>query len=171
MSKSSNKTGLQCFMQHQILAALHLSALNTLGNLSSHLYSFCWQEKVAQPVLQTHLQPKEVGVNPKAPTNVLSHLMVTRGPGLQWEWALFFHSNGEGKQVKWCLEKGGITYSSVSCHPFLGWSSPDFWNAFACREGRPALCKVNRDPIPWVRGVEGTISDVSACYRWANFKI
>lgn len=51
MSKSSNKTGLQCFMQHQLLAALHLSALDTLESLSSHLYSFCLQEKVPQPDL------------------------------------------------------------------------------------------------------------------------
>lgn len=85
MSKSSNRTGLQCFMQHQLLAALHLSALDTLENLSSHLYSFCLQEKVAQPLLQTQLQPGKVAVNTKAPTDMLSHLMVTRGHGLQWD--------------------------------------------------------------------------------------
>lgn len=84
MSKSSNKGGLQCFMQHQLLAALHLSALETVGSLLSHLYSFYLQEKVAQPALQTYLQPEKVGVNHKG-TDELSHLMVTRGPRLQWE--------------------------------------------------------------------------------------
>lgn len=85
MSKSSNKTGLQCFMHHQLLAALHLCALDTLESLSSHLYSFCWLKKVAQPVLQTQLQPEKAGVNPKAWTDVLSYMMVIRSPGLQWE--------------------------------------------------------------------------------------
>lgn len=60
MNKSSNKTGLQCFMQYQHLAALHLSALDTLESLASHLYSFCLQEKVAQSVLQTHSSLKKL---------------------------------------------------------------------------------------------------------------
>lgn len=72
MSKSSDKVGLQCFMQHQLLTALHVSALETVESLLSHLYSFYLQEKVAQPVLQTHLQAVKVGVNPKG-TDELSH--------------------------------------------------------------------------------------------------
>lgn len=72
MSKSSDKVGLQCFMQHQLLTALHLSALETVESLLSHLYSFYLQEKVAQPVLQTHLQAVKVDVNPKG-TDELSH--------------------------------------------------------------------------------------------------
>lgn len=72
MSKSSDKVGLQCFMQHQLLTALHLSALETVESLLSHLYSFYLQEKVAQPVLQTHLLAVKVGVNPKG-TDELSH--------------------------------------------------------------------------------------------------
>lgn len=72
MSKSSDKVGLQCFMQHQLLTALHPSALETVESLLSHLYSFYLQEKVAQPVLQTHLQAVKVDVNPKG-TDELSH--------------------------------------------------------------------------------------------------
>lgn len=72
MSKSSDKVGLQCFMQHQLLTALHLSALETVESLLSHLYSFYLQEKVAQPVLQTHLQAVKLDVNPKG-TDELSH--------------------------------------------------------------------------------------------------
>lgn len=72
MSKSSDKVGLQCFMQHQLLTALHVSALETVESLLSHLFSFYLQEKVAQPVLQTHLQAVKVDVNPKG-TDELSH--------------------------------------------------------------------------------------------------
>lgn len=67
MSKSSRKVGLQCCLQHQLLAALHLSTLVTVESLLPHFCSFCLQERVAQLALQTHLQPEKVGVIPKAP--------------------------------------------------------------------------------------------------------
>lgn len=82
----------------------------------------------------------------------------------------FLSLQGGGKTSD--MIKGGTTHSSVSWHPFLGWPSPDFWSA--CREGRPALCKVSKDPIPLAlsigQGEEGTLSGVSTCYRWADFK-
>lgn len=90
-------------MQHQLLAALHLSALDTLESLLSHLYGFYLQKKVAQPVLQTHLQLEKVVVNPKAmcyPTSRLPEDPVCNGNEL-----FFFHCKEEGKQVRWCLEK------------------------------------------------------------------
>lgn len=65
MSKSSRKDGLQCCMLHQLLAAFHLSMAVTARSLLPLVSSFCLQARVAQPVLQAHLQPQKFSVNPQ----------------------------------------------------------------------------------------------------------
>lgn len=66
MSKSSSKVGVQRWMCHQLLAALPLHTVVTVESLLPRLYSFCLQERVAQPVLQAYLQPEKVAVLPEA---------------------------------------------------------------------------------------------------------
>lgn len=65
MSKSSSKDGLQCCMLYQLLAAFHLSTAVTAISLLPLVSSFCFQVRVAQPVLQAHLQPQNFSVNPE----------------------------------------------------------------------------------------------------------